>query len=783
MSISSNLSDLIAATAGNGDLIYIVQGGNSRKMTLGTVGAQLLADTGYTGALTSIGVTAFGRSLLDDTGQTKALATLGVTALGRDILNDTGQTKMLTTLGGGAKGRAIFQDTGNTAVLTELGFSALMRNLRGDTGQTAALTTLGGTSVGRSLFTAASASAALTTLGVSTFMKSVLDDTGGSTAIATLGVSSQVEAEAATINTKIMTPLRVGQTIDGRTTKIGDANSVARTIPARFGDTIDIEEYLVGDGTTFNNTQMTNLITYMTANPQKVYRSRPGRVFKLSAGGWAFPDNITLNTEGAEFQLAGTLADSTAFIETGDNNRIDALIAEVLTGHVLKRGIFVSGGCTIGTLKITSADQQANTGALTFGGIRLNGSDISVGEAIVSGFDYAFRIYADGASGVRESISVKSLRVDDYVTGAYVRNISGVSINDYIIKGRSANALPDPGHNGVVLEGVEYARFTSGTIRDAGEHGFRSGGFRDATAGTGTFVALTRQLSVDTLQVNSAGQCGFKIWSGDTGQVHKDISINNIQCVDNGDDGDAHGFNDFGFMLQNIDGLNATGCTSSSRDETFGSYDGWYLHGLSRSQLAGCRSYDAARRGMTISEYSDGSSLDALGINSLDISNFVTDQQVAAGIYLDFPGSSSLRDIMITNAHVITCTNGVETNAATGRFVQPCFISAFVRGASGSRFSVVETANLKTVDLFTAAGSATYDPGSLADGVGATTTVTATGAALGDSASATFSLDLQGITLTAWVSAANTVSVRFQNESGGTLDLASGTLRVRASRI
>lgn len=74
-------------------------------------------------------------------------------------------------------------------------------------------------------------------------------------------------------------------------------------------------------------------------------------------------------------------------------------------------------------------------------------------------------------------------------------------------------------------------------------------------------------------------------------------------------------------------------------------------------------------------------------------------------------------------------------------------------------------------------GSATYDPPNLADGAGATTTVTVTGAALGDFVdNVSFSLDLQGITLTAWVSAANTVSVRFQNESGGALDLASGTL-------
>jgi parallel beta-helix repeat protein len=75
--------------------------------------------------------------------------------------------------------------------------------------------------------------------------------------------------------------------------------------------------------------------------------------------------------------------------------------------------------------------------------------------------------------------------------------------------------------------------------------------------------------------------------------------------------------------------------------------------------------------------------------------------------------------------------------------------------------------------------SVTYNPPSLNDGDGTTTTVTVTGAALGDFATASFSNDLQGITLTAWVSASNTVSVRFQNESGGVLDLASGTLEAK----
>lgn len=81
-------------------------------------------------------------------------------------------------------------------------------------------------------------------------------------------------------------------------------------------------------------------------------------------------------------------------------------------------------------------------------------------------------------------------------------------------------------------------------------------------------------------------------------------------------------------------------------------------------------------------------------------------------------------------------------------------------------------------------GSVTYDPPSLADGAGVTTTLTVTGATPGDAvAGVSFANDLQGITVTGWVSAANTVSVRFQNETGGTIDLASGVLRARVLKL
>jgi hypothetical protein len=76
----------------------------------------------------------------------------------------------------------------------------------------------------------------------------------------------------------------------------------------------------------------------------------------------------------------------------------------------------------------------------------------------------------------------------------------------------------------------------------------------------------------------------------------------------------------------------------------------------------------------------------------------------------------------------------------------------------------------------------TYDPPTLADAAGVTTTVSLPGVKLGDFVVASFSQDLRGILMTSYVSAADTVSIRFQNQTGGVIELASGTLRVMAFR-
>lgn len=76
------------------------------------------------------------------------------------------------------------------------------------------------------------------------------------------------------------------------------------------------------------------------------------------------------------------------------------------------------------------------------------------------------------------------------------------------------------------------------------------------------------------------------------------------------------------------------------------------------------------------------------------------------------------------------------------------------------------------------AASTTWDPGSIANGASESKEITVTGAALGDFVLRSFSLDVSDLTLTADVTAANTVTAVLANNSGAAVNLGSGTLRV-----
>jgi hypothetical protein len=88
--------------------------------------------------------------------------------------------------------------------------------------------------------------------------------------------------------------------------------------------------------------------------------------------------------------------------------------------------------------------------------------------------------------------------------------------------------------------------------------------------------------------------------------------------------------------------------------------------------------------------------------------------------------------------------------------------------------SAATWAPVSRVDL---QGSKTFDWPDLATATTQSTTVTVTGAALGDFAEVSMSVALSGTRLWGEVTAADTVTVYHRNDTGGNINLASGTLR------
>lgn len=102
--------------------------------------------------------------------------------------------------------------------------------------------------------------------------------------------------------------------------------------------------------------------------------------------------------------------------------------------------------------------------------------------------------------------------------------------------------------------------------------------------------------------------------------------------------------------------------------------------------------------------------------------------------------------------------------------------TATKRNPGGGTLSATQI-GIHTIARNQAASSKTWTPGSVASGGDVSTTVTVSGAALGDFVLVSFSLDLQELGISASVTAANTVEVVLQNNTGAAVVLGEGTLK------
>jgi parallel beta-helix repeat protein len=330
------------------------------------------------------------------------------------------------------------------------------------------------------------------------------------------------------------------------------------------------------------------------------------------------------------------------------------------------------------------------------------------------------KIYAPAGAGVIFSVGKRGSISGNIVHGA---GPSGDGITGYAVDNEDVsivgNIIKDTENHGIHVGGLRIA-IANNIINGAASNIGIFLGATDTGSSGGTHVDSTHCTITGNI-VNDAFQAGIFLRDSD----YCTVSSNVVNSTTNNQ-----------IYLETSDKNTVTGNIA-----TAGGIAGYFFSGSKYNVVAGNKS-----AGNT----ADGFRFDAVGGVTSDY-NIVT-------------GNMSDDD----NRGFVEATSNANFNVFTGNSVYSPASTAFVIAGANSI--------LNNVPLF---GSATFDPTSLADGAGETTTVTVTGAALGDFATVSFSVALSDVIMTAWVSAADTVSVRFQNESGGVRDISSGTLRAR----
>ncbi|MDQ6418674.1 right-handed parallel beta-helix repeat-containing protein [Paenibacillus sp. LHD-117] len=178
--------------------------------------------------------------------------------------------------------------------------------------------------------------------------------------------------------------------------------------------------------------------------------------------------------------------------------------------------------------------------------------------------------------------------------------------------------------------------------------------------------------------------------------------------------------------------------------------------------------------------------------NSLDnravtkFKNTGAPQSHQVNISNNYRGNHSVEFINTTSFGMLVVppagANIMPLSSVSGKYIQTTQVGASIkiRRLSDTLFIVEEMIGNWIVQDALLTGSTVWNPASLATGTGETSAdITVSGAALGDFAVVSAPYDLQGITASGYVSAAGIVKIRIQNNTGGTVDLASGTWRVR----
>mgnify|MGYP001581392564 CR=1 FL=1 len=499
-------------------------------------------------------------------------------------------------------------------------------------------------------------------------------------------------------------------------TRLYGASSLARSNVARFGDTIDLREWLDKTGgastDTANNIAMDALIDYLDLNPGKTLVGHKGDVYKISGTTQlVFPTGTKLRMDGGEFEWDGDLSGgaSTKF-QFDTLCDVEAFKCRILDGSDFRRFIDFIDQNKVTDFHLEAETQIANEGAspLLDYAVRYRGQAPIITRSKIINIDKAHFVYGDGGDGVPTlGARLTDLEAVSYVTGLNLRNQYDCRNRGYRAKTRSANATQDPGHNGLVHEGVARYVLSDYDVADAGEHGIRFGGTRNSEQAS--YI-----ITVGPGNISRSGQTGLKFFTGTAGQTFVNTTITGVNVVDcqyePENPSDLPGFNDEGILLQQMRNATVTGCSVALKDNPTGySSDCCYFVTTSSDVLLQGNSGEYPYRNLLrIAEYDDGAGsapVETTDSNSIHAIGMTGNAIREDGIYVDHP-TQQIRDIYLSSPSLIgTSTTGkyaCTVNAAAARYSQPCVFEVKGRNFAEGTFNVATSGNpnVHTRDLF-----------------------------------------------------------------------------------
>ncbi len=398
-------------------------------------------------------------------------------------------------------------------------------------------------------------------------------------------------------------------------------------------------------------------------------------------------------------------------------------------------------------------------------GISISGFDIRITRCRVEGFldDTGVMGYGLAHAGHRS-------RIDNcYIYGCKHGVVSGsnlrVSTDLHIIN----NTVQDPQKEGLDFHGgCWHCSYVGNTILDMGKSHAAAGGF--SIKGHNISVLHNRVYAADDNLVSCAVFIGGP--ASDNIRIIGNIFKGRIAYPIKGNTIDGDGYTNLEIKdnvidCQGIAGAGVRGIDLSSKYLVNGVVSGNLLLGLDAHGMSLCSCENTVITNNLI-EYGIIQAGRGIGVETAPVGTVYKGLTIANNVFKPMSTSAGgCVRIFNKQDEVIFIGNRQDTSIHTAyRLLQDSTTSGIPR--------LVQIGNIN--DELTE--TVTYNPASLANGASVATTVSLLDVALGDFASASFSLDLQGVSLSAYVSSANTVTVRFTNNTGGTVDLASGTIRV-----